>query len=648
MPQRPRSHRLEDESCRAFAAAIDPAFTFYPRPQPEYGIDGDVEEFDDQGQATGLHFFVQLKGTDEQDLAKALAVSISQDTADYYRSVGLPVLMVRYHALSRTLFTRWFHQYDPYEGRGGAKTLTFRWQPEDAWKPAEATAVAADARAFLDLRAASLQLPRPIHLVTAGAFGLAAAELSLAVRATGRERSDIVELRGGPPEPGSALIEISDEQIRVDLAKVTGATLHFDHRRTDVTPEQLAIDAMALVALAFERVGQDDLASRLAATYFVRSSLAGELDTAFALAASMARAHRVAEALELSERLDDPDSEALEGTAVVFGFPALYKAMSLSDAELRQHEEVLKRRAKRRKKTHPVAAARAYVNLASFNRSRHRWDTAASYYELARKLDPDYASRAHYWFEYGSALWGTARYTKGAEAYRRARELGTSNPKAVALEADCLMFAGDYEAALELFETFNASNPDDDGEYRLKARAVGAIVRRLGIKRQERDTYDALSAASDPDRATDSEWAQMALGQLARDALWGSAWLNLGIIDHRLGQPCEGLDSFVASTVLIPADLETWEKAMFSAYSLGERGVLSDLVRVGTRLAGDALIGSVLAAADRPDSPVSRAQLSGVIDEILKAQPSAQPGFTVRMLREDGSVEEIPITDERA
>jgi len=529
MPQRSRSHRLEDESSRAFEAAIDPAFTFHPRPQPEYGIDGDVEEFDDQGRATGLHFFVQLKGTDEQDLAKALAVPIRQDTADYYRSVDLPVLMVYYHAPSRTLFTRWFHQYDPYEGRGGTKTLTFRWQPEDVWEPAKATAVAADARAFLDLRAASLQLPRPIHLVTTGAFGLAAAELSLAVRATVRERSDVIELRGGPPEPGSASIEIGEEQIRVDLAKVTGATLHFDGRPVDVTPEQLAIDAMTLVALAFERVGQDDLASRLAATYFARSSLASELDAAFALAASMARAHRVAEALELSERLDDPDSEALEGTALVFGFPALYKAMSLSEAERLQYEEVLKRRAKRRKKTHPVAAARAYMNLASFNRSRHRWDTAASYYELARKLDPDYTSRAHYWFEYGGALWGTGRYTKGAEAYQRAGQLGTSNPKAAALEADCLMFAGDYEAALELFETFNASNPDDDGEYRLKARAVGAIVRRLEIKRQERDTTNVLRPAATGDPATDHAWAEMSLRQLALDALWGSAWLNLGL-----------------------------------------------------------------------------------------------------------------------
>lgn len=37
-----------------------------------------------------------------------------------------------------------------------------------------------------------------------------------------------------------------------------------------------------------------------------------------------------------------------------------------------------------------------------------------------------------------------------------------------------------------------------------------------------------------------------------------------------------------------------------------------------------------------------------LVDEILESQAPARPGFTVRMLREDGSVEEIPITDERA
>ena len=37
------------------------AAKFHERPQLEYGIDGDVEDFAHDGSATGLHFFVRLK-----------------------------------------------------------------------------------------------------------------------------------------------------------------------------------------------------------------------------------------------------------------------------------------------------------------------------------------------------------------------------------------------------------------------------------------------------------------------------------------------------------------------------------------------------------------------------------------------------------
>jgi hypothetical protein len=62
MPERSRSHDLEGESRIAFEAAIRPRWKFYPRSQPEYGIDGDLEEFDTERRTTGLHSFVQLKG----------------------------------------------------------------------------------------------------------------------------------------------------------------------------------------------------------------------------------------------------------------------------------------------------------------------------------------------------------------------------------------------------------------------------------------------------------------------------------------------------------------------------------------------------------------------------------------------------------
>jgi hypothetical protein len=67
VPRRPREHRLETGSQSAFQDALGDHLLFRPE-HPDYGIDGDVEEFDLDDRATGLRFYVQLKATDEEEL----------------------------------------------------------------------------------------------------------------------------------------------------------------------------------------------------------------------------------------------------------------------------------------------------------------------------------------------------------------------------------------------------------------------------------------------------------------------------------------------------------------------------------------------------------------------------------------------------
>lgn len=58
--------------------------------EPDYGLDQHVEVFD-QGVATGLFFFTQVKATDEPDLHRALAVSFTASNLDYFEAVDDPV-----------------------------------------------------------------------------------------------------------------------------------------------------------------------------------------------------------------------------------------------------------------------------------------------------------------------------------------------------------------------------------------------------------------------------------------------------------------------------------------------------------------------------------------------------------------------------
>ena len=55
MSQRPRSHQLEDESKNHFRQIIPKAWV-YRDVSPDYGIDAEIEIFNEHGESTGLQF----------------------------------------------------------------------------------------------------------------------------------------------------------------------------------------------------------------------------------------------------------------------------------------------------------------------------------------------------------------------------------------------------------------------------------------------------------------------------------------------------------------------------------------------------------------------------------------------------------------
>src|SRR5438132_10677998 len=152
MPKRPRQHQLEDESRLAFRRCIPPAWVFRDS-VPDYGIDGTVEIFDESGYGTGRLFSVQIKATDEPDQARALTVPFRVATFDYYRSLDLPVLIVRYHAPAQKIYVKWFHEFDRYYARKGKKTLSFRLSDRDEWTPETARRLSADLEVLKQVRA---------------------------------------------------------------------------------------------------------------------------------------------------------------------------------------------------------------------------------------------------------------------------------------------------------------------------------------------------------------------------------------------------------------------------------------------------------------------------------------------------------------
>jgi hypothetical protein len=93
MSKRTRPHILEEESWRVLDST-KPVHWVLRKPHPDYGLDGEIEVFDEKGTSTGVMFLVQLKGTDEPLIEKALSLQLPVEKIKDYKTYDLPVLLV--------------------------------------------------------------------------------------------------------------------------------------------------------------------------------------------------------------------------------------------------------------------------------------------------------------------------------------------------------------------------------------------------------------------------------------------------------------------------------------------------------------------------------------------------------------------------
>jgi hypothetical protein len=228
MPKRPRQHQLEAESRASIRSAI-PSRWVYRDLDQDYGVDSEVEIFDQSGYATGNKFLVQLKATDEPDLQKALRLWFPLSKGAYYASLNLPVLIARYHAPSKQLFVRWFHSLDPYYGRKTKTGVALHLVEEDAWEQSTPERLAREVEAYREVKSPRLRRPLPFYLLIAGdmIFGVPAYQLRLRLREIVQQVSHLVTFDADEASPYSVLI--SDEKIEVQVGGAHGFTLHTPH-----------------------------------------------------------------------------------------------------------------------------------------------------------------------------------------------------------------------------------------------------------------------------------------------------------------------------------------------------------------------------------------------------------------------------------
>jgi tetratricopeptide (TPR) repeat protein len=634
MSERPRSHRIADQSRLAFERLLPESWLFTEL-HKDYGLDGQVEVFDAQGNRTGLQFFVQFKATDKPPKNSPLRIQFSRATGIYYRSLDLPVLVCRYHAASNQFFVRWFHeqQIPPPD----QKSLSFQIDADCEWTPSHPLRLIEELRTFRDLRRPGLSLPIKLAL-TAKRDAKVDFEIASRIRHAAARVPSVVRIVGSVPLHASPEIQFLPSQVKVSLAGIT--TFAFPRPSPGKQSENFVPDLFLGLAMLLGQLGHYAPAAVLVTEFFAKTSLQHDVEFLWKSMLCLFQARRIHDALVLAEKYSESDTLK----SAVFILPAMVGEPPLSESEVAEFLTFLKGRLQRaRCARRKVDVAAAYYSLAHFFHSNGDHRKALPLFRRAAIHHPDYQKRAYFWEVFAASHFLVGHFALASKLYARALRAKKPSPMCRAKFADALLYAGEYRKSERQLSRFIRETQEPDSEWCLKALLLSRIRIDLGIVRQVRRTRRAvrLSGVGSLEENTSKSLEKA----LRADALWGGAWFNLSLESFRLGDYEKALINSICSAICHPSDIESWCRATILCFFDRSRlGALPHVVIEAFRSTGEAYYDTLVGELERLPSSFPSKLAATTVRQIIDASPSRKRlPVSVRLIKRDGEFLELTV-----
>ena len=642
MVKRPRSHQLEDESWKALSNSI-PHQWVLRKPQPDYGINGEVEIFGESGSSTGLLFFIQLKGTDIKEKAKALSCRIPLETLRYYKSLPVPVLLIRYHAPSKSMYFRWSGSVDPYYTRKGSKTIKVDFSEDTKWSEKTPDLLVEYLKFFQRFTISVIPLPIDFRFefTDKEVFSLPVSVVESIIREAGRSVPEIISFSSGKRSATpSPRIKITNDLILIEIEGLKAFNLHLKRAYSEEEVKtKLPHAVFTGISFVLYLLGQINIAAEIASKHILSSGLLSNQDLIFKIASCFFLARRVDMALKLSEQLLDM-GEQYKFAYNIFSLPA-FKKVHMNEVELESFKKVLSKAIDKAKDAgNLVEAGVSHYNLGNRIRGGNLRNNreAFHHYHMASKYDPSYLKRNYFWSETGGILFGVDKYSCSERFYLKALELGAGS-ECIALRADALMFAGKYKMSYTLFKEYENVSKEVEDEWALKSWILGGLIKNLGIEVQKRRVMEAMKAA-DITAVSPQEREKKITGALALDALCGLAWFNNGVYMLSNNQYGDAMISFLIAAIVQPNDKEAWKNAIICNFNCPEFiRLLPSVISVAYYRNGEEVFSKFALDIDKQPhlSQEWKAEIINFMGEYMRSLPKKGKLPILRLIKPDGT-----------
>ncbi|MCG7855487.1 DUF4365 domain-containing protein [Flavihumibacter sediminis] len=579
--KRPIQHITETISHRIFEELI-PVEWVIRKIEPDYGIDYLIEVFK-LGQSTGITFFVQLKGSEQEIKNSTFEKQFGVDNLKYYASLALPVLLVCVSTITKQVWGIWANKLiKSLYPKTEQETVKLNLGSENLIKAEYFTNIETELKVVsqYSLKISSNSyignllagnISRFINHYFTETFVLNNSYLPnyyiLNFLTRGAKHFFVVE---GP---------FFNKEIEIESIDIENPLLHrplFNEDDINITNAKI----LKLLVVAF-----------------ARENLSGSLNLLRKLIEK-----------EQFNKKDDVISFDPLGTLqsainqnLILQYNEITKSIirkELFDAFLfidlsyfihsQNHKELLQLRTENLRLaiecTNDLHTKGTFCyNIGNIERSLSNTDQAISFYFKARKYLPDYEKRKHWWRELAGLLFIKGHYKLAELFYRKSLELiEKDTPKrysrlepvmpnqesiVYALIGDCLLFQGKFSKANEWFDKFFQEPNTFNAEWSLK-RIISDRLINLGLDNKIIEKQKSLDFC---EKALVLNDLKLQIVELNRAIEYNPtnalAWFNLGVSKDKEQQFQEAFYNFLTTGIFQDGDKEAQLNALLISFT---------------------------------------------------------------------------------
>ena len=315
MPSRVKQHQLEDISRSKYSLSLPRQWVMRDKDK-DYGIDAEVEIFNENGDTTGLVYWVQLKATETKDKKASRKLDLKIDVIRYYKSLELPVLIVKYSNEEDIFYCKWAHEIDLYYSKKNAKTIRIIFADGDIWNTTVAKSTITYLKKLQAVGSGAVKLPIPIHLnvVNDSINKVSRGSFIARYRSAINEYSNLIK---DEPNKGECLIYITldNDELIISLSSLTGCTFHGITKSTDKNlVDEVIVHTILGIGSSLINIGQNEQAARILLDNKIKKHFVSNENLALKFLPSLMSTSMYGELIDaVCDVMDTSDDNLLEG-----------------------------------------------------------------------------------------------------------------------------------------------------------------------------------------------------------------------------------------------------------------------------------------------------------------------------------------------